>query len=100
MNRILWITLALIVASLPLRAGGAWLKERGSGYAKLGFTTLGASTYYQFDGTKTDSLGQISTQTIQLYGEFGIADDIVAIVDIPVWKFNTVEDFETVSATR
>jgi len=96
-SRLLSAGIMIFLATSIATAGGAWLKERGSGYAKLGFTTLGANAYYQFDGTQTDSLGKISTQTIQLYGEFGIADDIVAIVDIPVWKFNTVENFETVS---
>lgn len=89
--------IVLLIAAVSMRAGGAWIKERGKGYTKAAVTTLGADRYYLADGALTDSLGTISTQTFQLYGEFGIADKIELIVNIPVWKINTTSDFETVS---
>ena len=101
MNRqsrlIISILILTSTSTISAFAGGAWLRERGSGYAKLGFTTLGANMYHNFDGSLTDSLGQISTQTMQLYGEFGIGDGVVAIVDIPIWKRNNVEGYESVT---
>jgi hypothetical protein len=92
----LLITVILIVSPLPARAGGAWIKEVGKGFAKVTVTQLTAQDIHDFDGA-LQPLPGISTQTVMLYGEFGMAKDVEAIVGIPAFKSNATSEYERVN---
>lgn len=76
---------ALLWCSTPLFAGGAWIRTPGSWYAKLNATTLSSDVFYTSAGKRLET-SNFSTQTIQLYGEYGIVPNLQTVVDIPVFK--------------
>lgn len=92
----LFFVLSFVLSAQLVTAGGGWIRERGSGYMKLGATTLSATNYHEADGSTSERFGKISTQTVFLYGEFGIAEDVEAIVQIPLFKANGSSIYNTV----
>lgn len=75
----------LVVCATPLLAGGAWIRMPNSWYAKLNATTLSSNVFYTIAGRRLET-SDFSTQTIQLYGEYGIISNLQGVVDIPVFK--------------
>mgnify|MGYP001593766577 CR=1 FL=1 len=66
-------------------AGGAWIRQPGSLYAKLGLTTLSTNKFHASDGS-TVNTADFGTQTVQLYGEYGVLENFSLVFDVPVFK--------------
>jgi hypothetical protein len=76
--------------------GGGWIQQPGSLYAKLGFTTLSTNQFHASDGSLVTT-ADFSTQTFQLYGEYGIAQNISVVFDVPFFKRSKFETAEAAS---
>jgi len=74
-------TLAAEIAS----AGGGWIRQPQSLYAKVGVTMLSTNEFHASDGT-TVSTADFNTQSVQLYGEYGVIENFSVVFDIPVFK--------------
>ncbi len=95
-NQLLATLLALAFSSNIAFGGGGWIRPQGSLYAKIGFTTLSTKTFHASDGTLVTT-ADFTTQTAQLYGEYGIAQNISVVFDIPFLKRSKFETAEAAS---
>lgn len=71
---------------------GAWVREQGSGYIQLSFTYLKSNSL--FNKTEPDPLflnRKVTDNTLGLYGEYGITDDLTVIGYVP-WKFMVTDN--------
>ena len=60
-----------------------WTKEKGKFYTQMSFTTIpNYDTLFGDPDYKTS--GEISDNTIQLYGEYGFSDKTSLIVNLPL----------------
>lgn len=84
----LFVLFALSSPALPARAG-AWVKEPGAGYAKLGSATFVSDVAYDDDGVLVDSDPFVlRAQTLYLYGEVGIGPRLMVVGYVP-WVAST-----------
>ncbi|QXP66280.1 hypothetical protein [Polaribacter sp. AHE13PA] len=61
---------------------GPWTQEKGKLYTQLSFTTI--PNYDKFFGDPDYSInGEITDNTIQIYGEYGITNNTTLIVNLP-----------------
>ncbi|WP_341220180.1 hypothetical protein [Polaribacter atrinae] len=61
---------------------GPWTQEKGKFYTQLSFSTI--PSYDKFFGDPDYSInGEITDNTIQIYGEYGITDNTTLIVNLP-----------------
>lgn len=95
MKYILLLTSLCFGASVAF-SGGGWIRPAGTLYAKLGVTTLSTNQFYASNGTLVTT-ANFTTQTVQLYGEYGIAQDFSVVFDIPVFKRSKFEKAEAAS---
>lgn len=115
-----WCIVAIVYGSVPLRAGG-WTQPKGTLFFKAwgGWSTAGS--YYDKDGKliaqqapiETTKPGDSERQRIVvsdelsaflggIYGEYGITDDVTAVLDIPVGYFELIRkaDVHTISGSN
>jgi hypothetical protein len=64
-------------------AQSPWTREKGKVYAQLGVSGLFYNTA-QIDGQKTNLAGDYSDVTTQIYSEYGISNEIEALVILPL----------------
>ena len=64
---------------------GAWTQARGKGFLKIGYNHLQseAKSLRSFGGIISD---QFTDQGITLYGEYGVADRLTVILNLPFWR--------------
>jgi hypothetical protein len=68
-----------------------WTKEKGKFYSQLSFTTI--PNYNTLFGDPDYEIpGEISDNTIQLYGEYGLSDKTTLIVNLP-FKLISINNF-------
>jgi hypothetical protein len=83
-------TIIAILSAQFLLAQSPWTQEKGKFYTQLSFTTI--SNYDEIFGDpdyQTDR--EITDNTLQLYGEYGISNKTTFIVNLPV-KFISTND--------
>ncbi|MEQ8301880.1 MAG: hypothetical protein RIB47_00720 [Cyclobacteriaceae bacterium] len=69
-----------------------WVAEKGSGYAQLGFTTIGPySSLYLSDGGSYNLTREVTDRTVQLYGEYGLGNNTSILSSIPIKMMETGE---------
>jgi len=65
-------------------AQNAWTKPQGNGYFQVAFHNIsGYNTLFNRDGDALELPRQISDRTIQLYGEFGLTNNLTLIANVP-----------------
>lgn len=74
----------LLVFSLPLLAG-AWTQKHGDGFAKLTFSSLTSESGSQRSFRGLD-YRNFSDQSLTLYGEYGVTDQLTLLVSLPFWR--------------
>lgn len=88
-NSILVLVLSFSVAAF---SQSPWTKEKSKFYTQLSFTTI--PNYNTFFGDPNYEVpSEITDNTIQFYGEYGISDKTTLIVNLPL-KLITINDFE------
>jgi len=83
-------TIVMILSAQLLLAQSPWTQEKGKFYTQLSFTTI--SNYDEIFGDpdyETDR--EITDNTLQLYGEYGLSNKTTLIVNLPV-KFISTGD--------
>ncbi len=85
-------TILSLLFSLATVAQGPWTKEKGELYTQLTYTTI-PNYSSLFGDPETSTFSEISDNTIQLYGEYGISDKTSLIVNLPL-KIIKINDFE------
>ncbi len=89
-------TIIALLSSTILLAQSPWTQEKGKFYTQLSFTTI--SNYDEVFGDpdyQTDR--EITDNTLQLYGEYGISNKTTLIVNLPI-KFISTGDVVNGSA--
>ncbi|HNP08017.1 MAG TPA: hypothetical protein PKN99_10335, partial [Cyclobacteriaceae bacterium] len=67
-----------------------WVAEKGKGYAQLGYTTIGPySDLFLSDGSSYSLTREVSDQTIQLYGEYGVGPSTSILAVLPIKLLET-----------
>src|SRR5690606_8826740 len=67
-----------------LQAQSPWVAGKNKGYAQLGFTAIGPYTKLFLDGGESFILNrEVSDRTIQVYGEYGIAEKTSLLALLP-----------------
>jgi len=69
-----------------------WTQEKGSFYTQLTFTTI-PNYSSLFGDPDYNTLGEITDNTIQFYGEYGFSDKTSLIVNVPL-KLISIDGFE------
>jgi hypothetical protein len=83
---LLIFAVALISLSNTSFAGGGWTRDKGKGFAQIGFNNITYTTTYLDDGSlgTTDNLTrEITDQTLQLYAEYGLTNNITLLLNAP-----------------
>lgn len=83
----LWTVIATFMTAFSFQsfAGGGWINQPGTLYAKIGLTTLSTNAFHGPDGSLITT-ADFTTQTLQFYSEYGILEDLSAVFDIPFLK--------------
>lgn len=64
-----------------------WVTEKGKGYFQLGYTSIGPySDLFTKTGANYSLTREVTDQTVQLYGEFGLGSNTSIITSVP-FKF-------------
>lgn len=93
------ITFALLIIFLQhshLNAQSGWTKPKGEGYFQLSYQYFASDQYYNLSGNKLET-NQFQQQSIALYAEYGLLDQLTLITQFPIQTFNSFETTETVS---
>ncbi len=69
-------------------AQSAWTKKKGELYSQISFNTIPNYNSIYSDSEYTTSR-EITDNTIQLYGEYGLSDDLTLLVNIPIKSIQT-----------
>ncbi|AWG22531.1 hypothetical protein FFWV33_13840 [Flavobacterium faecale] len=85
----LYAIIAIALFSTSSNAQSPWTKEKGKAYVQVGFSGLFYDTA-QIGGVKTDLNADYSDVTTQLYAEYGLTNNLGALVVLP-YKFVSVE---------
>lgn len=86
MNRYLTLIFALNT-SISI-AQSAWTKKKGEAYVQLTFT--GINNYStQFGDPDYDTEREVTDNTLQLYGEYGLSDKTTLILNLPIKLIKT-----------
>jgi hypothetical protein len=77
-----FVTITLLFVCLSSFSQSPWTKEKGKFYTQLSFTTI--PSYDMLFGDPNYSInGQISDNTLQFYGEYGVSDKTTVILNLP-----------------
>lgn len=75
--------------ALPARAGGAWVRDPGSFYLKLGASSISASKLYDRTGAIVDTT-KYTGLTLSVYGELGLAPGLTGVAEFPILRRQTL----------
>ena len=70
-----------------------WTQEKGKYYTQLSFTTLPNYTDL-FGDPDYSTFGEITDNTVQLYGEYGLTDRTTVLLNLP-FKLISINDFQS-----
>ncbi|WP_298532253.1 hypothetical protein [uncultured Algibacter sp.] len=83
-----FITSFVILFSFNVFAQGAWTQKKGEAYTQLSFSSIGKyNSIYGNPNYSTER--EITDNTIQLYGEYGLNDKTTLILNIPLKLIET-----------
>ena len=92
------ISISILTLILPsqLQAQSGWTKPKGEGFFQLSYLFFESDQYFNLSGDQitTNSFQQ---QSIILYSEYGLTDQLTLITNFPVHTFNRFETTETAS---
>ncbi len=90
--RVLTLLLLLLLGVLLGEglAQSAWTRQKHSGYVRIGAATLSTSEFYTPLGDKVSSASYQGLD-LNFYGEYGITNDVTAIVDFPFFRQQSLE---------
>ncbi|MFZ1808279.1 MAG: hypothetical protein WAU36_13700 [Cyclobacteriaceae bacterium] len=75
----------LSICSMCAMAQSPWVAEKGKGYTQLGYTNIGPyKDLFLKDGSTYPLNNEITDQTIQAYGEYGIGSGTSLIATLPL----------------
>ena len=75
--------LLILLVSISTFSQGPWTKEKGKFYIQFSFSTI--PSYDELFGDPDYNIaGEISDNTFQFYGEYGISDKTTLIVNLPI----------------
>ena len=81
-STICFILLALLPAALL--AQSPWARSKAGFYAQLGYHTIPTyTTLFGADGSDIEMIREVSEQTLQLYGEYGLSKQTSAVLVLP-----------------
>ncbi len=87
------LKIVVLLMSISTFSQGPWTKEKGKFYTQLSFTTI--PSYNTLFGDPEYNLQRnVTDNTLQFYGEYGISDKTTLLVNIPLKLINT-EGFNT-----
>ena len=75
--------LAALFVSIQLFSQSPWTKKKNEGYVQLNFTSI-ASYNKVFGNPEYDTQREITDNTLQFYGEFGITNTITLFANVPL----------------
>lgn len=78
-------------------AQNGWVKKKSEFYAQASFSTFSSNDYYSTSGQLFDSGSTYNSNSINLYGEYGISDRFTAILNFPALLINRFNTTETVA---
>ncbi|WP_432671186.1 hypothetical protein [Flavobacterium sp. SM2513] len=84
------ITLVLLLSISFSYAQSPWTRAKGKTFLQVGATGLFYDSY-EFDGKKVENAGDFTDITTQIYGEYGITNQLEALVIVP-FKMVSVEN--------
>ncbi|MEQ9415254.1 MAG: hypothetical protein RIF39_15570, partial [Cyclobacteriaceae bacterium] len=78
------LVIILCVCITSVMAQSPWVAEKGKGFAQLGYTNIGPyKDLFLSDGNAYPLSNEITDQTIQAYGEYGIGSGTSIIAAVP-----------------
>lgn len=79
--------IAWLALSVPGRAvaGGGWIQPAGSIYAKVGVSSISTDMFHTNDGGSVKT-ARFKNLAVQLYGEYGLANRLSAVFDVPAYR--------------
>lgn len=78
-----FIVLLAVLISYITNAQGAWTQKQGEAYTQISFSTIGNySSIYGDPNYSTER--EITDNTLQLYGEYGLNDKTTLIINVPL----------------
>ena len=87
------LKIVVLLMSISTFSQGPWTKEKGKFYTQLSFTTI--PSYNTLFGDPEYKLQRnVTDNTLQFYGEYGLSDKTTLLVNIPLKCINT-EGFNT-----
>jgi hypothetical protein len=87
------LKIVVLLMSISTFSQGPWTKEKGKFYTQLSFTTI--PSYNTLFGDPEYKLQRnVTDNTLQFYGEYGLSDKTTLLVNIPL-KFINTEGFNT-----
>ncbi len=89
MKKILLLLTFISISSLNLFAGGGWVYGKNQGYFKLAQNVIRSPHFFDADGNITD-IPTVSLYTTSLYAEYGISDQLNALVYMPFFVRSTL----------
>lgn len=82
--------LIITCLSLNVLAQSPWVPDKSSGYAQLGLTSISSYGSIYLDGNSDYRLNrEVTDLTLQLYGEYGIANNLGLSISIPYKMLST-----------
>jgi hypothetical protein len=85
------LKIVVLLMSISTFSQGPWTKEKGKFYTQLSFTTI-PSYNTLFDDPEYKLQRNVTDNTLQFYGEYGLSDKTTLLVNIPL-KFINTEGF-------
>lgn len=87
------IIILVFFISLSSFSQSPWVKDKGEFYTQLTYTTI--PNYTDMFGDPDYSLfGEISDNTVQIYGEYGLSDKTTLILNVPL-KVISIDGYES-----
>ncbi|WP_340154424.1 hypothetical protein [uncultured Winogradskyella sp.] len=87
------IVILVFFISLSSFSQSPWVKDKGEFYTQLTYTTI--PNYTDMFGDPDYSLfGEISDNTVQIYGEYGLSDKTTLILNVPL-KVISIDGYES-----
>ncbi|MBO0592086.1 hypothetical protein I2486_11775 [Cellulophaga sp. E16_2] len=97
MKKIVSITFMLFLITLKINAQSGWTREAKGFYGQVTASTFSSHDYYTTTGALSDQGSTFNSQSLSLYGEYGITDRFTSILSIPALVLNNFSTTETVA---
>jgi len=78
------------------QAQSAWTRNKNSGFARLGVTSLNTSSFYTPLGNRLNS-AKYSDVTASFYGEYGITNNLTGMLYFPFLRHHSLETTDSVT---